>query len=200
MIMKTINDEGHHSAAVDMSEGCSLYPTIENISEDSTIEAAKMVRNSRKEFTMYVIDENMKKINQKILKSEKKVYLMRRASDALLYTGSCFNALAVGASATGLGTAASGVGIAVGIPLGIVAATSGLVGAVCNAVQAKLTKKSIEKMESLSASYDIRTKVHLIYAKSIQDNVIDETEFKNLMYIMNEFDRGIVKNNIVAVN
>lgn len=200
MIMKTINDdvnvsgeEGHHSASV------SMYPTIDNITEDSNIEAAKMVRNSRKEFTLYVIDENMKKINQKILKSEKKVYSMRRASDALLYAGSCFNAVGVGASATGLGTTVSGVGIVAGIPLGIIAATSGLVGAVCNAVQAKLTKKSLEKMQRLSTSYDIRTKVHLIYAKSAQDNVIDETEFKNLMYLMNEFDRGCTRNN-VAVN
>ena len=190
--MKTIN-EGKNS------EGSSLYPTLEPIIEDSNIEAAKMIRNSRKEFTMYVIEENMKKINQKILKSEKKVYSMRRVSDALLYFGSCFNALAVGASATGLGTTASGVGVVVGIPLGIVAATSGLFGAVCNAVQAKLMKKSIEKTERLSGSYDLRTKVHLIYAKSIQDNVIDEGEFQNLMFLMNEFDKGFTKNN-VAVN
>jgi len=113
---------------------------------------------------------------------------MKKAVDVLAYTTMCLNTVGVGASASGFGTAVSGIGIPVAIPLGVIAATAGLFSGICSVIQTKLSEKVIKKSDKMKNIYEIRTKINMMYSKGVADNFLDETEFKNLMNLMTDFD------------
>jgi hypothetical protein len=172
----------------------NLYPILEessnikNIVETNKNNSKTVKTTSRSEFVNYVVDENMKKMNRIINSSESRSNKMKKAVDILAYTTMCLNTVGVGASASGFGTAISGFGIPVAIPLGIIAATAGLFSGICSVVQTKLSEKVIKKSEQMKDIYEIRTKINMMYSKGIADDFLDETEFKNLMNLMIDFD------------
>jgi len=163
-------------------ENLKIYPSL--IKSENNV--------NRKEFMLYVVDEHMKRLNKHIVTTENKVEKLRKTSNILSYSSTCFNALGVSSTSAGFATALSGLGIIVSVPLGIVAATSGFVGGVFCAINSKLSKKMLKKLTQLKNVYDVRTRLHLLYARSINDGVLNENEFRNLMGLMTEFESIIM--------
>lgn len=173
-------------------DNVNIYPRLSNVENIVLNNTNKINNTNRREFVLYVVDENMKRLNRYILDNEKKAVVLQKTSDILSYSSICLNTIGVGATTAGFGTALSGLGIIVAVPLGIVAATSGFIGGICNVIHTKLSKKVVSKLTKLKTIYDLRTRVNILYAKSINDDVLDEHEFKNLMFLMSEFEMRIL--------
>lgn len=177
---------------------CPMYPELSNV---ENILRGRYDRNptreekpvlARNQFINYVVDENMKKINKQMIKSEKKVDSLQKVSERLAFCGMWFNALGVGASTAGFGSALSGVGVVATIPLGAIAASSGLIGGICSAVSEKINKMMLKKIDRLKMIYEAKTKLNNTYLKCLRDDVIDDGEFRELSDLMYEFETNVL--------
>jgi len=187
-----------------MTDSNEIYPNLEKPTYPTRVrsvfnepsappELEHSVRSDRKDFMLYVVDENMKRLNKHILMVESRVEKMRKTTKTLSNTSLCLNTLGVSSTSAGFITALSGIGIPVSVPLGITAAASGLVGGILGALNNSISKNMTKKLIKLKYVYDVRTKLHLLYVKSINDGVLDEREFKNIMGLMTEFENIVTE-------
>ncbi len=179
-----------------MTDTKEIYPNLEKPIYNAA--SATRVRSlpsapERKDFMIYVVDENMKRLNKHILMAESRVEKMRKTTKTLSNTGVCLNTFGVGCTSAGFISALSGIGILVSVPLGITAAASGLVGGILGALNNNISKNMTNKLIKLKNVYDVRTRLHLLYVKSINDGALDENEFRNIMFLMTEFENIITQ-------
>ena len=192
-----------------MTDSKEIYPNLEKPTYHARVRSLQMpyapeagereqasensAWNDRRDFMLYVIDENMKRLNKHILMVESRVEKMRKTTKTLSNTSVCLNTLGVSSTSAGFVSALSGIGIIVSVPLGITAAASGLVGGILGALNNNISKNMMNKLIKLKNVYDVRTRLHLLYVKSINDGVLDESEFRNIMSLMTEFENIITE-------
>jgi len=94
--------------------------------------------------------------------------------------------LSVTLGSSGLGTSLSGVGLAVGIPLGALAGVFGLTSVGCAAVSKRLSQKVSKHDQTVASAKAKANSIRDLVSKALKDNKISDEEFS---LILNEVDK-----------
>jgi hypothetical protein len=169
----------------------AIYPTTSDVSSVAAAysHAASPVEPTGDNFRLGKVNEvlnHFESEQRRYEKVRKKYARSRSIFHGLSVTAGTLSAIL---TTGGIATTLTGPGLIVGIPLSAVGGFFGIVSASCGMVTKKLNKKVSKHEKTIQLIISKKDTISDKVSKALNDDKIDEIEFKHIMYELTKYEK-----------